>query len=109
MNTTLTQVHKAQETAPQRAVAALADADLAAFRHNPAWFDHERLTGLGPSAAELAARIHTLGRIDVTLIYRTGDEEAGSSAAVLFDECLKRVFNTEDAVAIASRVGLGWL
>jgi hypothetical protein len=83
--------------------------DLTALRRNLARFDHELLPSLCPSPADLAARIHALGRIDVTLIYRTGDEEFGPSAVALFDECIKSVFNTEDVVALASRICLGLL
>jgi hypothetical protein len=75
--------------------------DLHALRTNLSRFDYELLPDVCPSSADLAARVHALGRIAIALIYRTGDEETAPDAEVLFDESLKRVFNTEDAVAHA--------
>jgi hypothetical protein len=83
--------------------------DVAALRGNLERFDHTLLSDLCSSPADLTARIHAFGRIELTLIYRAGGEETGPAANVLFDECVKRIFNTEDAVAIASRICLGLL
>jgi hypothetical protein len=83
--------------------------DLAALRNNLARFDHDLLPDLCPTSAVFAARIHAVGRIELTLIYRAGDEEAGASAEVLFDACIKRVFSMEDAAALAGRICLGLL
>ena len=83
--------------------------DLPALRRNLSRFDHQLLPGLCSSDGDLAARIHAVGRIKTTLIYRAGDEETPAAADILFDECTRRVFNTEDAVALASRICLGLL
>ena len=51
---------------------------------------------------DIGARIHVMGKIYLTLIYRAGDEEFGPSANILFDACAAKVFAAEDAVAMAS-------
>lgn len=61
------------------------------------------------SLGDLGARIHAIGKIYVTLIYRLGDEELPPSADLLFDAGIKRVYPTEDAAVIASRICLGLL
>lgn len=62
----------------------------------------------GPADA-LSFRFCGVGRIDLLLVYRTGDEECPASADVLFDGCARRVFGAEDAAALASRLCLGLL
>jgi hypothetical protein len=58
---------------------------------------------------DLGARIHGLGNLYVTLIYRQGDEEFDPSVDVLFDSCIRHAYNAEDAAYLASRVCLGLL
>jgi hypothetical protein len=60
-------------------------------------------------ADALAARITAVGRIEVLLVYRPGDQEFPASADVLFDACARRVFCAEDAAILASRICLGLL
>lgn len=78
--------------------------NLDLLRAHLARFDHQ-LIALG----DLAARIHVIGRIEVTLVYHLGDDAAPPTADILFDSCIRRVFATEDAAAIASRICLGLL
>lgn len=58
---------------------------------------------------DLSARIHVIGRLDLTLIYRRGDEEFPPTADILFSANIKRVYNSEDAAVLASRICLGLL
>ncbi len=53
---------------------------------------------------DLGARIHAIGKIYITLVYRTGDDEFPPSAELLFDSIIGRVFNTDDVSALASRM-----
>lgn len=56
---------------------------------------------------DLGARIHAVGKLYLTLIYRLGDEEFPPTADLLFDACIKRVYNAEDAAVLAGRICLG--
>jgi hypothetical protein len=58
---------------------------------------------------DLGARIHAIGNLYVTLIYRLGDEEFPASADLLFDSIIKRIYNAEDAAVLASRICLALL
>lgn len=58
---------------------------------------------------DLGARINAFGNLDITLIYRSGDDEFPASADVLFDSCVKRVYRAEDAAVMASRICIGLL
>lgn len=53
------------------------------------------------SIGDLGARIHALGNLYCTLIYRLGDEELPPAADLLFDAAIKRVYNAEDAAVLA--------
>lgn len=57
----------------------------------------------------LNARIHALGNLFGTLIWRPGDEEFSPTADFLFDPAAKRALNAEDAAYLASRICLGLL
>lgn len=78
--------------------------DLDALREHLQRFDHE-FTEHG----DLGARIHGMGHLWITLIYRVGDDEFPAAADVLFDPCMKRVFGAEDAAVMASRICIGLL
>lgn len=58
---------------------------------------------------DFAARIHTIGKFDITIAYNRGDEEFPADAKIFFDSCVNRVFNTEDATVLASRICIGLL
>lgn len=58
---------------------------------------------------DMAARIHFLGPLHVTLIYHVGDEEFGPEANLLFDKGFARVFDAEDAAVVAGKVCFGLL
>jgi hypothetical protein len=78
--------------------------DLGALRARLGRFTWSELT-LG----DLGARIHAVGALNVTLVYRAGDDEFAPSAEVLFDAAVKRALSTEDAAAIATRACTGLL
>lgn len=78
--------------------------NLELLKKNLAKFDWTS-TGVG----DFGARIHTLGKIYIELVYRVGDDEFPSTADVLFDSSLKRVFVAEDAAVLASRICIGLL
>jgi hypothetical protein len=50
---------------------------------------------------DLGARIHAIGKLFCTLVYRLGDEEFPASADFLFDSSFKRVYNAEDTAVLA--------
>lgn len=76
--------------------------DLALLKKNLNRFDWEPV-----SMGDLGARIHAVGKVFVTLVYRLGDEEFPASANILFDAGIKRVFPTEDAAVLAGRICMG--
>ena len=53
---------------------------------------------------DFAVCIHTVGKIEVTLVYTLGDEELPPFANLLFDSCIKRPYSTEDVVVLSSRL-----
>ena len=53
---------------------------------------------------DLGARIHAIGKLYCTIVYRLGDEEFPASADFLFDSSFKRVYNAEDTVVLAGRI-----
>ena len=72
----------------------------------------ERLTRLdakieGGPADTVSARIVAIGRVEVLLVYRPGDEEFPPSADLLYDACARRVFGAEDAAMLGGRVCFG--
>ncbi len=78
--------------------------DLAMLKRNLDRFDWEPV-----SLGDLGARIHAVGKVFVTLVYRLGDDEFPASADILFDANIKRVYSTEDAAVLASRICMGLL
>jgi len=62
----------------------------------------------GPAEA-LTARMTAIGRVEVLLIYRCGDDEFPPSADLLYDACARRIYGAEDAATLAGRVCLGLL
>jgi len=58
---------------------------------------------------DLGARVHALGKLEVTLVYRQGDEEFSPTAEVLFDSSVKRIYGAEDVAFMAGRICLGLL
>jgi hypothetical protein len=78
--------------------------DLQLLKKNLGRFDWEPL-----AIGDFAARVHVIGRLYLTLIYRLGDEEFPAEADVLFDPDVQRVYNAEDASVLAGRICLGLL
>jgi hypothetical protein len=78
--------------------------DLELLKRNLSRFDWQSVP-LG----DLGARINAVGGVNVTLVYRLGDEEFPPSADLLFDAGIKRVFPTEDVAVLAGRICLGLL
>ena len=58
---------------------------------------------------DFSARIHGLGCLYVTLVYRLGDDEFPAEAEVFFNAPVQRAFCAEDAVVLASRICFGLL
>lgn len=85
-----------------RTVAPLVKAianDSGLLRERLALFDIEAMQG-----GDLAASIHVLGPIRLGLVYHLGDGELPPDADILFDSGLARVWDAEDAAAIAGRI-----
>ncbi|MCP5107491.1 MAG: DUF3786 domain-containing protein [bacterium] len=78
--------------------------DLELLKKNLDKFDWEEV-----SYGDFGARIHIVGRLYLTLIYRLGDDEFPPATDVLFDASVKRVYNAEDAAVLASRICLALL
>jgi uncharacterized protein DUF3786 len=57
-------------------------------------------------AGDFAARVHGIGRLEAILVFHRGDEEGGPAADVVFDACIKRVYQMEDVAYFASRLCL---
>ena len=58
---------------------------------------------------DFSARIHGLGCLTVTLVYRLGDDEFPPEAELFFNTPVRRAFCAEDAVVLASRICFGLL
>jgi hypothetical protein len=58
---------------------------------------------------DFSVRIHGLGCLTVTLVYRLGDDEFPAEAELFFNAPVRRAFCAEDAVVLASRICLGLL
>jgi hypothetical protein len=78
------------------------DNDLELLKRNLNRFDWQPAP-LG----DLGARIHSLGKVYVTLLYHLGDDEFPAAADLLFDASIRRVYRTEDVAVLASRLCLG--
>jgi hypothetical protein len=78
--------------------------DLERLRTNLQRFDWEQVP-----MGDFGARVHVIGKLDMTLIYYQGDNEFPPTADLLFDACIKQVFVTEDVAVLASRICLGLL
>jgi len=64
----------------------------------------DRVAWEGIPAGDLGAAIQGAGKLAVTLVYRTGDEEFLPGAEIFFDSCIRRVYSTEDAAVLAGRI-----
>ena len=58
---------------------------------------------------DFGAKVHTIGKFDITIVYNRGDEEFPAEAKIFFDSCVNKIFNTEDATVLASRICIGLL
>jgi len=59
------------------------------------------------AAGDLGATVQTIGKLTLTLVYYRGEEGFDPSAEVLFDSSIRRVFCTEDATVLATRLCRG--
>ena len=73
--------------------------DIERLKTNLNQFDWQQIDG-----GDLAARIHIIGNIFLTLKYQVGDEEFPPGALILFDSSIKRVFTAEDVAVLSGRV-----
>ena len=78
--------------------------DVERLKKNLDRFAWEPATG-----ADLAVRLHVVGPLWAQLQYYVGEEGLPPEAVLLFDAALRRVFCTEDAAVIGSRLCLGLL
>ena len=53
---------------------------------------------------DLSAQVHAIGRIDITLVYRLGDDEFPPTFDILFDRVAALVYNIDEAAALAHRL-----
>ena len=58
---------------------------------------------------DLGGVIHAIGRLDVTLVYRVGDEEFPPSADLVYDRIIASVYHTDEVAALATRLCTGLL
>lgn len=58
---------------------------------------------------DASARIHAIGRIDVTLVYRSGDEEFPATMDLLYDKAIGGVYSTDEVAALATALCVGLL
>jgi hypothetical protein len=56
------------------------------------------------SLGDLSAAVHAIGRLDLTLVYRRGDEEFPATLDILFDRVLAAVYRIDEAAALANRL-----
>ncbi len=61
------------------------------------------------SMGDLGAKVHALGKLYVTLVYHKGDDEFDPAIDLLFNSCIKDIFNAEETAVLASRICLGLL
>ena len=76
--------------------------DLALLRRRLDRFDWSPVV-----AGDVGAAVRVVGKMQVAVVYRRGDEEFPAGAEILFDSSLKQVYWTEDAAAVAGRVCRG--
>jgi hypothetical protein len=53
---------------------------------------------------DVSARIPALGRLNLTIIYRIGDEEFSPTADVLYDSAISHVLNVDETAALATNL-----
>ena len=76
--------------------------DLEGLKKNLNRFDWQP-TEIG----DFAAVIKSIGELDITLVYRLGDDEFAPEAELFFDSCTQKVYNAEDAAVLAGRICFG--
>ena len=67
---------------------------------------HSRVPHALLALGDLSAQVRAIGRIDVTLVYRLGDEEFPATFDVLFDRVVMAVYRIDEAAALAQRICL---
>jgi hypothetical protein len=73
--------------------------DIASLRAAMFSFPHEPL-----ALGDLSASVHAIGRLDLTLVYRQGDDEFPATLDILFDRVLSSVYRIDEAAALANRL-----
>jgi hypothetical protein len=56
---------------------------------------------------DFGARVQAIGRIDVTLVYRLGDEEFPPTLDILYDRAIAAVYHTDEVAALVTRLCVG--
>ena len=78
--------------------------DVELLRKQLSRFDYTIING-----GDYAARIHAVGNLYIDLVYHLGDDEFPPAADVIFDACVQRPFDAENAAVMASRICIGLL
>ena len=76
--------------------------DITALREALSGFPHTAL-----ALGDLSAIVPAIGRLDLTLVYRLGDDEFPASLDILFDRVLASVYRIDEAAALAQRLCMG--
>ena len=76
--------------------------NLDQLRHNLNRYDWNPI-----KYGDFSSRIHAIGRLDISITYLLADEEFPPTAEIIFSENIQRVYSTEDATVLASRICLG--
>ena len=63
--------------------------------------DHGRI-----EAGDIGARVHMIGRLDLTFVYRLGDDEFPPTLDFSFDQILGEVYRLDEAAALVHRFTL---
>ena len=66
----------------------------------------QRFGGEFLNRGDFGLRFPVIGNLEIQLIYYTGDSEFPPEANLLFDQCIQRVYCTEDVAVLAGRVCL---
>lgn len=67
----------------------------------------ERYPHTAVTQGDLGMTVHAIGRLDVTLIYRRGDEEFSASLDILYDRAIIAVYTTDEVAALTTRLAIG--
>lgn len=67
-------------------------------------YPHEPL-----AIGDISARIHAIGRLDVTLVYRAGDDEFPATMDLLYDKAIGGIYSADEVAALTTALCFGLL